>query len=171
MQVFLGSMVLVPYNFAPKGYALCQGQLMAISQNTALFSLLGTQFGGNGTSTFGLPNLQGSVPVGKGQGPGLSDYSMGEITGTPNVTLLTSEVPPHNHAMNSEKTGGQASPVNNAIGTLVGQTVFSDQTAPLTPLNAGVLPAAGNSQPHNNMMPYQGLNWVIALEGIFPPRS
>ena len=169
-SVFLGSMILVPYNFAPSGYALCQGQLLSISQNTALFSLLGTQYGGNGVSTFGLPNLQGAVPVGQGQGPGLSLYSMGDTGGTPSVTLNTTGVPTHTHTMNGEKTGSLPSPAGNGIGALAGQQVYSNQTAPLTSMNAQAITAAVNGQAHNNTLPFQGLNWIIALQGIFPPR-
>jgi microcystin-dependent protein len=172
-QVYLGSLMLVPYNFAPLGFALCQGQLMSISQNTALFSLLGTQFGGDGRSTFGLPNLQGSLAIGKGQGPGLQDYVMGETGGSPSVTLIGSTVPQHNHTVLAGKlTGDLDVPVGHALAASTAPQIYNNSTTPsLTPMSPQSLNPVGGSLPHNNMMPYLGLQWIIALQGIFPPRS
>jgi microcystin-dependent protein len=173
-NVFVGQLVLVPYTFPPKGFAFCQGQLLAISQNTALFSLLGTQFGGDGRSNFALPNLQGRVPMGQGQGPGLQSYVMGEASGTTAVTLLTSEIPMHNHTIFDSPApfpppvGGPGgnSPGQPAAGTNI--YVAGNQNVAM---NQNALPPAGGNQPHNNVMPTLTLNWVIALQGIFPPRQ
>lgn len=171
-QVFLGSLMLVPYNFAPFGYAFCNGQLMSISQNTALFSLLGTQFGGDGRTTFGLPNLQGSVAIGQGQGPGLELYNMGEVAGSQAVTLNGSTVPQHNHAVLAGKVAANLNtPKGNALSLSNSPQVYSTAATPLAPMNAQSLNPVGGNQQHNNMMPYQGLQWIIALQGIFPPRG
>ncbi len=171
-QVFLGSLMLVPYNFAPQGYAFCQGQLMSISQNAALFSLLGTQFGGDGRSNFGLPNLQGRLAVGQGQGPGLELYDIGESGGSPSVTLLASNAPTHNHSVLAGKLAADKNaPSGNVLAASGSPQIYSNATAPpLTPMSQSISPVGGN-QPHNNMMPYLGLQWIIALQGIFPPRS
>jgi microcystin-dependent protein len=161
-------------NFAPTGWALCDGQIMPIAQNTALFSLLGTNYGGNGTTTFGLPNLQGSAPIGAGQGPGLSSYVPGETLGEQYVTLLSSEMPVHTHAalVQSDTTKPSAVPTNNTWGPGGGRGRPSFYAAP--PANAQMAPlalsVAGGSQPHNNMPPYLGLTFIIAVSGIYPPR-
>ena len=170
MDVYIGSLMLVPYNFAPKGYAFCQGQLMSISQNTALFSLLGTMYGGDGRVTFGLPDLRGRLVTSYGQGPGLSPYTEGESGGSASVTLTADQQPPHSHTMSGGKGSGSQPAPGGA--TLAGGPVYSDQTATLTLLNPNsVSLASGGGQPHGNMMPYQGLNWIICLNGVFPPRS
>ncbi len=169
-SVFVGQLMLVPYNFAPTGFAFCQGQLLPISQNTALFSLLGTYYGGDGKSNFALPNLQGSCAIGQGQGPGLSPYDIGQNGGTENVTLLTSEVPPHNHTVSATTAADQTSPVNNGLGQPT-TLMYSDSTTALVPLTNQVLTISGGSQPHYNMMPYQVLNWIIAMQGVYPSRS
>jgi microcystin-dependent protein len=168
-QVFLGSLMLVPYNFAPLGWAFCQGQLLSISQNTALFSLLGTQYGGDGKSTFALPDLRGNLVVSQGQGPGLSSYDIGQSGGSPFVTLTAAETPNHGHTMHGAK-GGASQPAPAGAG-LADAAIYSNATAPLTQLNQQALTTMGSNQPHNNMMPFQGLNWIIALRGIFPSRS
>jgi len=170
---FLAEIRIFPFNFAPKGWAFCNGQLMLISQNTALFSLLGTNYGGNGTTTFGLPNLQGAAAMhsGGGQGPGLSPHDLGEFGGSDNVTLLSSEMPAHSHVMDATTQSGlDATPNGEALGKSVGASLYQTITnqnlvgmAPLTP--------AGSSFPHNNLAPYLTLNFCIALQGIFPPRS
>lgn len=169
---FVGEVRLVGFNFAPTGWALCQGQLMAISQNTALFSLLGTFYGGDGKSTFALPNLQGCVALGAGQGPGLSLYDIGETAGEQAVTLLTSEIPAHTHTVMAATSQNQSVPGGNALGQ--GQLIYVPDSAPLpplTPMSIQSSATAGSGLPHNNMMPYLTLNWIIALQGIFPPRS
>ena len=167
-DVFVGSLMLVPYNFAPTGYAFCQGQLMHISQNTALFSLLGTMYGGDGKTTFALPDLQGSVGIGFGQGPGLSDYAQGETGGDQAVTLLTSDVPSHQHGLMASTFGATSSaPNGNSMGSA---KMYSDQP-PTVQMNGNAVSPQGRDQPHNNLMPYQALNWIIALQGVFPPRG
>jgi microcystin-dependent protein len=178
-EPFLAQIATFPFNFAPRGWALCNGQLMSISQNTALFSLLGTTYGGNGTSNFALPNLQGSVPLGAGQGPGLSLYDLGESGGTTDITLLTSEMPIHTHFVNATTDRGNSTsasgnvPATGAAGTPQKPTVAKlySTNAPNTQLNSPALSVAGGSQPHNNMQPYLTLNFCIALLGIFPSRS
>jgi microcystin-dependent protein len=162
-------------NFAPVGWALCDGQLLAISQNTALFSLVGTFYGGDGKSTFALPNLQGSVALGQGQGGGLSDYFLGQSAGTDTVILLTTEMPIHNDVLQSSAGGGQVSAAtNNEPGKVVdsGNPVNVYNAAPtsifMSPASVSV---AGNSLPHNNDMPSLVLNFCIAMQGVFPPRS
>lgn len=169
---FIGELRLVPYNFAPYLWALALGQLLPISQNTALFSLLGTNYGGDGRSTFGLPNLQGSVALGSGQGPGLSLYDIGQTGGVQNVTLLQAQVPPHTHTAMCD--GGRPSgttPSNNAFATSEGGNVYSSAATNLQQMSANICPPVGNNMPHNNMMPYLGLNWIIAMQGVFPTRS
>ena len=178
-EPFLAQIALFPFNFAPQGWALCNGQLMAISQNTALFSLLGTSYGGNGTSNFALPNLQGSVPVGAGQGPGLSLYDLGKSGGTTDVTLLTSEMPLHTHFANATTDRGNTTvatgnvPATGAAGTPQRPTVAKiySTNPPNTQLKPSALNVTGGSQPHNNMQPYLTLNFCIALQGVFPARS
>lgn len=161
-------------NFAPKGWATCDGQIMIISQNTALFSLLGTYYGGDGKSTFALPNLQGNAPMHQGQGAGLSERSLGEQGGEQNVTLTQAELPAHNHAVNANSAGGGlASPVNNIWSSLAGRTpppLYSDTiNTTMNPTQA--VGFIGGSQPHNNMPPYLVLTFIMAMQGIFPPRN
>ena len=170
---FVGEIRIFPFNFAPKGWAFCDGQLMPISQNTALFSLLGTQYGGDGKSTFALPNLQGNVPLHFGQGPGLTPYNVGDSGGASAIALLTSEMPAHNHstACNSA-LGTKPKPNGNywasdAAGILT-QYAPSGDGSQMNPQAIGV---AGSSLPHNNMQPFLTLNFCIALQGIYPPRS
>jgi microcystin-dependent protein len=168
---FVGELRLVGFNFAPVGWALAQGQLLAISQNTALFSLLGTYYGGNGTSTFGLPNLQGIVAVGAGQSPGLSLYDLGETGGSQNVTLLSSNVPQHTHTFQAETRPANSSvPSGAALAkTSVDNPIYAPSGGGT--LSPNFLSTYGGSQPHNNMMPYLALNWLICLTGVYPSRS
>lgn len=171
---FVAEIRIFAGNFAPTGWALCDGQLLPISQNTALFSLLGTTYGGDGKSTFALPNLQGSAPLQQGQGPGLSLRDLGEIGGEQNVTLLTTEMPAHNHVAVAASGAGQPSPANNAWAS--GAKGFGNVYSPsaqasnvqMSPLAISI---AGGNLPHNNMMPYLCLTFIIALQGVFPPRS
>jgi len=168
---FLAEIRIFPFNFAPTGWALCDGQLLSISQNTALFSLLGTTYGGDGRTTFALPNLQGSVPMHPGPGPGLSPYALGESGGSATVTLQQSEMPQHNHPM---VASGQDATVNGPAGQLVASGIGIGMYAAPGPMPAlaqnAVTPYGGN-QPHNNLQPYLTLNFCIALQGIYPPRS
>lgn len=172
MDPFLGEIKLVPYNFAPRGWAFCDGTIMSIAQNTALFALLGTTYGGNGQSTFALPDLRSRAVVGFGQGPGTSNYALGEQLGVEAVTLTVAQIPPHTHGLHvSSAQGDTSSPSNNylakaplAIGNLYG----AGANAVMAP---GTIALDGNSTPHNNLQPYLVLNYIIALQGIFPSRN
>jgi microcystin-dependent protein len=170
---FVAEIRIFPFNFAPKGWAFCNGQLLPLSQNTALFSLLGTTYGGDGKSTFALPNLQGSAPMHPGQGPGLSLHDLGEQAGSETVTLLVSEIPAHSHTMMaSTQDGGDSHPQNNLLAQGIGVGMYTDEnTGPFVNMNPNTLPPAGGSLPHNNMQPYLTLSFCIALQGVFPPRT
>lgn len=177
-EPFVGEIKLFAGNFAPARWALCQGQLLSISSNTALFSLLGTTYGGDGRTTFALPNLQGQVVVQQGQGPGLSAYYPGESVGTANVTLLQSEMPMHNHNLVASTASGTQTASSGQMlssATIGGRpptsSNFYSGGTPLQTMVLNEIAPAGNSQPHNNMMPYLALNYIIALVGVFPPRS
>ena len=172
-EPFLGEIKMFGGNFAPSGYALCNGQLLPISQNAALFSILGTTFGGNGTTTFALPNLQGRVPVHMGQGPGLSPYVLGEQTGVENVTLLYNNMPIHNHTVNAVTGGGNsASPTSNLPAVeSTGTSLDYSNAAEGGQMNANALTSAGNSQPFSVIQPYVAVTFIIALQGIFPSRN
>ena len=170
---FVAEIRMFAGNFAPKGWATCDGQLLPISQNTALFSLLGTFYGGDGKSTFALPNLQGSTPLGQGQGPGLSDRFLGEESGTDNITLLTSEMPIHNHNWGGSFNVGdvpKGQPDVVLTQASSGQPYQTVSNANLTTMNFQTLTIAGGSLPHNNMMPFLTVLFIIAMQGIFPPR-
>lgn len=170
MDPFLGQLMLVPYNFAPNGWAQCDGSLLQISQNTALFSLLGTTFGGNGVTTFALPDLRGRAPIHMGQGPGLTNFILGESGGTESVTLNVGNLAPHAHALNAVANPGTSShPTGNLLASDTAGSVYSD-AAPNTALAAGAVAPAGNGIPFDNHMPYLVMNWIIAMEGIFPSR-
>ena len=177
MEGYLAQIIMFAGNFAPNGWAFCQGQILSIAQNTALFSLLGTTYGGNGQTTFALPDFRGRVPVGTGQGPGLPNVDLGEASGTNTNTILTSNMPSHSHTTtvnvavsdaNANSAEGEGKilgtplanifvPANNASGNMGGVTVTA---API-----------GGNQPINNMQPYTGMNFVICLEGIYPSRN
>ena len=168
---FVGEIREFAFNFAPKGWAKCNGQLLAISQNTALFSILGVTYGGDGKSTFALPDLQGRVPMGPGQGQGLSQRDVGEEGGAETITLLTSEMPVHTHAAACNSlVGDQYDPAGHlwaqdAAGNLEYKTTGT------SPMNGAALTVNGGSAPHTNLQPYCVLNYCIALQGVFPPRS
>jgi microcystin-dependent protein len=170
---FVAEIRIFPFNFAPKGWAFCDGQLLPLSQNTALFSLLGTTYGGDGKSTFALPDMQGSAPMHPGQGPGLSLHDLGEIGGSEVVSLLESEIPAHSHAFNVNAgfVGEERVPTDRALArtTGVGGALYG-AAASLVMMSSNALPPAGGDQPHNNMQPYLTLNFCIALQGVFPPR-
>ncbi len=168
---FVAEIRIFPFNFAPRGWAFCNGQILPISQNTALFSLLGTFYGGNGQSTFALPNLQGSVPIHQGQGPGLSTYDLGQQGGDDFITLLTSEMPFHNHTLMGNNTLGDAPlPTNHTLARNA-NSYQQNTSANIVQTAFQSLTPAGGSLPHNNMMNYLTLNFNIALQGVFPPRS
>jgi microcystin-dependent protein len=167
-EPFLGQIILVPYNFAPRGWAFCSGQILPISQNTALFSLLGTTYGGNGQTTFALPDLRGRVAVSAGQGPGLSDYSLGEVDGVENVALTTNQMPMHNHGLNATLSDPSTQKPSSAY--LANGNAYS-ASGPDTVMGPQAVALTGGSQPHENRPPLLCLNYCIALEGIFPSRN
>jgi microcystin-dependent protein len=182
-EPFIGEIKILGFNFPPRGYEICAGQVIYIAQNTALFSLIGTNYGGDGQTTFGLPDLQGRMPIGQGQGPGLPDYLLGQKGGTPNVSILTSNMPPHGHTLNAASAKLKASSAN------------ADETAPegnfpanaASPVYSGNGPTSGtytggielsgstdisgSGLPVDIMNPYLVINYSIALEGIFPSRN
>ena len=168
---FVAEIRIFPFNFAPTGWAFCNGQLLPISQNTALFSLLGTTYGGDGKSTFALPNIQGHAAMHPGQGPGLSSHDLGEQGGSETVTLLQSEIPSHTHAMRADASDpANVKLVNSAASFAISQEGLVYQDNPDVVLAAEALAPAGGGLPHNNMQPYLTLNFNIALQGVFPPR-
>jgi microcystin-dependent protein len=179
-EPYIGEIMLFAGNFQVRGYAFCNGQLLSIAQNTALFSLLGTTYGGNGQTTFGLPDLRGRFPMHFGQGPGLSPYNLGERGGTPSVTLNTQQMPVHNHTLNiSAAAATSNSPAGNVLAVPNGLTSGSEENvaikaygaAPNGTANNNSIGTAGGSQPFGVMNPYLTLNFQIAVEGIYPPRD
>lgn len=176
MDVFVGMIAAFGFNFPPRGWMLCNGQVIAITQNSALFSLLGTTYGGNGQTTFALPDLQGRVLIGMGNGPGLTPRTQGEVSGTENVTLISTQMPAHNHTMTASGDGPTQA---TAQGASLGSQGRTGGTMPTiyangatTPVNmASATTQAGGNQPHNNMQPYLAINYCIAVEGIFPSRN
>lgn len=171
---FVAEIRIFPFNFPPTGWAFCDGQLMPISQNTALFALLGTTYGGDGKSTFALPDMQGNAPMQPGQGQGLSLRDLGEMSGVESITLLQSEIPLHTHnVVASQGDGTERNPnvagTGQLLATGVGISMYN-AVAALTTVNLQVISPAGGGLPHNNMQPYLTLNFCIALQGIFPQR-
>ena len=172
MDPFVAEIRIFPFNFAPKGWAFCDGQLLPISQNTALFSLLGTVYGGDGKSTFALPNLQGEAAMHPGQGLGLSQRFLGEIGGSESVTLLQSEMPAHTHTLNAlSLVASTALPSNQvALARSGNGSAYRDTSTGVVTMAPQAVTPAGGSLPHNNMMPYLTLNYCIAMQGVFPAR-
>lgn len=180
---YIGEIRQFGCNFAPRNWALCQGQLVAIASNTALFSILGTTYGGNGTTTFALPDLRGRTPIGQGQGPGLTPYTLGEQAGTETVTLITTEMPAHSHTTNTRNLPSNDAAYTNVptTGYFVSRFLYHTgsagrawRPAPLTSattLAAQTVSLAGGNQPHNNMQPYLGANFCICTAGVFPARN
>lgn len=168
---FVAEIRIFPYNFPPAGWAFCDGQLLPISQNTALFSLLGTTYGGDGKSTFALPDLRGRVPMHPGDGRGLSQRFLGESGGTDGVTLLQTELPTHPHIVSASQADAiERLPGNQLPATGIGIGMYGAPTQ-LVPMAPQAAPPAGGGLPHNNLQPYLTLSICIALQGIFPPRS
>jgi microcystin-dependent protein len=174
-EPYIGSIVMFAGNFAPRGWAFCAGQLLSIQQNTALFSILGTTYGGDGRVTFGLPDLRARGPVGTGQGPGLTDIQLGQLAGTENVTLLTSNLPAHNHPINCDNNASSAAQPSGLIPGFAGDrtaslTIYSG-AAPNAQMSPQTVGMTGNSVPVGIRDPYLGINFIIATEGIFPSRN
>lgn len=166
-EPFIGEIQIFAFDFAPKGWASCNGQILPIAQNQALFSLLGTTYGGNGQTTFALPDLRGRVPI----HPDNAGFTQGQVSGSEGVTLLVSQIPAHTHSVSAQAASGTvATPVGNFPGQLpAGRAIFSNTAG--SQMNAGAVSNAGGSQPHSNMQPYTVLNICIALTGIFPSRN
>jgi microcystin-dependent protein len=175
MDPFVAEIRIFPFNFAPKGWAFCDGQILPLSQNTALFSLLGTTYGGDGKSNFALPDMQGNVPMHPGQGPGLSLHDLGETGGSETVTLLESEIPAHSHTMMSlPAPGNRTAPGGNSMARVsgtIGPYLAASPAPVLVSMSDNAVTPAGGDQPHNNMQPYLTLNFCIALQGVYPPRT
>lgn len=163
---FLGEIRAFPFNFAPRNWVQCNGQTLSIAQNQALFSLLGTTYGGNGVTTFNLPNLQGRAPLHLS-----SSHPEGEMAGVPTVTLNTTQVPPHTHLANCSTIGGNGVSPTNTVLAPTTVNVYTQNTQFLLPLNAVSVSSVGGNQPHDNMMPYQVVNYCIAINGIYPSRN
>jgi len=170
---FVAEIRIFPFNFSPRGWAWCDGQLMPLSQNTALFSLLGTTYGGNGKSNFALPDLQGRAPMHPGQGPGLSLHDLGETGGSETVTLLESEIPAHSHALRASSDDGDLkAPANTRVlGRSTNGFLYQSSASGLQSMSDQALAPAGGDQPHNNLQPYLTFYFCIALQGVFPPRT
>lgn len=161
--------MLASFGYAPRNWAQCNGMTLPINQNQALFSLLGTTYGGNGTTTFQLPDLRSRTPYGQGQGEG---YNLGQVGGTENVTLLGTQIPQHIHTAGySTSNGGGRNPSNTLYGNTGASSIYASSSGPQVPLNQTTLSAAGQTQPHTNLQPYSVLNFCIALNGIFPSRN
>ncbi|HEY6942978.1 phage tail protein [Dokdonella sp.] len=170
-QPFLGEIRMVGFNFAPRGWAFCAGQLLPISQYDALFALIGTIYGGDGQSTFALPNMAGRLPVHQGQGLGLSNYVIGQAAGTETVTLIAQQMPQHAHPVGAASGGTRSSnPMGNMLGSGEADMYTRGTGAPVS-LAANAIGTSGGNQPHDNMQPYLCINFVIALEGVFPSRN
>jgi len=172
---FIGEIRMFAGNFAPRNWAFCSGQILPISQNTALFSILGTTYGGNGTTNFALPNLQGMAPLGAGDGAGLTPRTIGDTGGETSVTLLANEMPSHNHGVNaSSSVGNQVEPTNgvwSVAGAGRGEKMYATSAGPGANMNPQAIAPAGGGAPHNNLPPYLTLNFIIALYGVFPSRN
>jgi microcystin-dependent protein len=173
MEGYIAEIRMFAGNFAPRGWAFCQGQILSIAQNTALFALIGTTYGGNGQTTFALPDLRGRVPVGPGLGPGLPNVDLGQMSGEATHTLISTEMPAHTHSANAVASGGNSGTPGTGVvwaGSTARDSIYSSG-APNTTLQGAAIGQAGGSQPHNNMQPYTGINYIICIEGIFPSRN
>jgi microcystin-dependent protein len=171
-QPYLGEIAIVAFDFTPRGFVGCNGQLMPIAQNQALFALLGTTYGGNGVQTFGLPDFRGRLPVGAGQGPGLQNYVLGEKSGEEIHTLISSEMPQHNHLPLAYSGAGNAALANNTLWSAANNAdlIYSNAAGNSNMIN-GSIGVSGSNQPHENRMPILTLNFIIATVGIFPTRN
>lgn len=177
-EPFIGQIILFAGNFEPRGWAFCNGQLLSIAQNTALFSLLGTTYGGNGQTTFALPDLRGRVPLHFGQGPGLSDYILGESGGAEQVTLTQGQMPAHSHqafsTLNASNAADDSTDPTGRVLAVANRGVYNSQTPNVSMAAAAIsttVASTGGNQPHDNRQPYLAINYIIALEGIYPSRN
>jgi len=168
---YIGEIRMFAGNFAPAGWALCEGQLMPISENDALFTLIGTTYGGDGQETFALPDLRGRFPNHQGQGPGLSSYTIGEMTGTESVTLTVPQLPAHSHQANAGAGGNDVSPAGNLWSTDANGNTAAYSNTSNTVMAAGAIGPAGGSQPHDNVQPFLVINFIISLFGVFPTQN
>lgn len=173
MDPLLASILLFAGNFEPRGWAYCDGRLLSISQNTAVFSLLGTTYGGDGRTTFALPDLRGRTPIGAGQGPGLSNVILGEAGGVESTTLTINQMPQHTHTLGAQTAAGDTSDPTNALPANTGalDREYKGNTTANATMNASAIGISGGSQPFSIRNPYLGMNYIIALEGIFPSRN
>lgn len=179
MDEYLGVIKIFAGTFAPRGYMFCAGQIMSIAQNSALFSLLGTTYGGNGSTTFALPDLRGRTPIGGGMGtgPGLSNYVFGQVGGTESVTLTTAQIPAHTHNLNVNNTNANNHTPTNSSTIAASVDINGDNgmgfssEAPNTVLNPASITGGGSSQPHDNRSPYLGIGYIICVNGIYPSRN
>jgi len=173
MDPFIGTITLFGFNFAPRGWAKCEGQLLSIAQNQALFSLLGTTYGGDGRTTFALPDLRGRTPLGSGQGPGLEQYEQGTTGGAETVTLQQNQMPAHSHSLNANSAAGNTASPTNAIFASTGAVDREYHAGGVanTAMSGQIIGPSGGSQAHENRQPYLVLNYCIALEGIYPSRN
>ncbi len=167
---FLGAITMFAGTFAPRGWMLCQGQLLQISQYSALFALIGTIYGGDGQTTFGLPDLRGRLPIGQNQGPGLSNYVIGQSLGSETVTLTQNQMPGHTHTVSGNGSSGTAGPPGATWAVGSGTAPYGSATS-LQTMNANSVATTGGNQPHNNLMPCLAVSYIIAVEGIFPSRN
>jgi microcystin-dependent protein len=171
MQVFLGQIMTVGFNFAPRGWAMCEGQLLSINQYQALFSLLGTTYGGDGRTTFALPDLRGRVVVSPGRGAGLSDYRQGAKGGVENVTLNTNQIPSHNHSFRLGGSANSPAGSNSLLASVTGTDTVFNNTSGNAQLAGGTITNTGGGQSHENRMPFLAVYRIIALQGVFPSRN
>lgn len=170
-EPYVGEIRMFAGNFAPRGWAFCDGQLLAVSQNDALFSLLGTIYGGDGRTTFGLPDLRGRIPIHAGDGPGLSDRRLGAKLGAEQVTLTPNQIPVHTHSVPADAAAGNSTgDVNTAIAAGTTDRAYTSEATNLTAFSSGTVQNTGGSQSHYNLMPYNCINYIIALVGIYPSR-
>lgn len=158
-------------NFAPRSFAFCDGQLLAISQNDALFSLFGTIYGGDGRTTFGLPDLRGRIPIHMGTGPGLSPRTLGSKSGSENVTLTTNQIPSHGHALNASANAADTRNPAQQLPAVAGESAYTTSAANLVPMKSNAVSPAGGNQPHSNLQPFLCVNFIVALFGIYPSRN
>ena len=171
VEPFIGEIIMFGGNFAPRGWAFCDGQLLSVSENQALFSILGTTYGGDGRTTFALPDLRGRVTIHPGTGPGLTPRSLGEMGGQERVTLTTNQIPSHNHDIKAHKTEGDSSSPDGNFPAKSGEGDPDYNSSSDATMNSDAIGNTGGDQPHNNMPPFQTINFIIALQGIFPSRN